>query len=137
MKTQTTSKYPIFTILLLLLCICIFNSCKRDRISHQDSTYIYVWKYNIKGDSTLHKYHQPIYHHKVYITDKKKHRRYVGVPGKGGHHRTYYYISYKLNGELIKVNNRQLYNQLNIGDAITVKETFYPYHERKIIYRDI
>lgn len=131
MKTQT-SKYPIFTIFLLLLCICVFNSCKHDRISHQDSTYIYVWKYNIKGDSTLYKYHQPIYH-KVYVIDKKKHRRYVGVPGKCGHMRTYYYISYKLNGEIIKVNNRQLYHQLNIGDAITVKEIFYPYYERKII----
>lgn len=35
------------------------TSCKSDRIDHTDSNYIYVWKYDISGDSTLYKYQQP------------------------------------------------------------------------------
>lgn len=43
-------------VLAILLCSC----GKPDRIDHQDSNYIYVWKYN-DNDSTLVRYSQPVY----------------------------------------------------------------------------
>lgn len=48
-------------ILFVFILLISFCSCKKhDRIDHYDDTHIYVWKYDIHGDSTLMKYHQPV-----------------------------------------------------------------------------
>lgn len=45
----------LITLLILLLGL---TSCKSDRIDHTDCNYIYVWRYDISGDSALYKYKQ-------------------------------------------------------------------------------
>lgn len=59
----------LFTFILIMFAVptCIRNGllklgCNRpDRIERQDSDYIYVWKHNKEGDSTLLRYRQPVY----------------------------------------------------------------------------
>lgn len=46
-------------LIILLILLLGLTSCKSDRIDHTDCNYIYVWKYDISGDSTLYKYQQP------------------------------------------------------------------------------
>ena len=63
-----------FIIILLTLILIMFAvptsirygllklGCNRpDRIERKDSDYIYVWKHNKEGDSTLLRYKQPVY----------------------------------------------------------------------------
>lgn len=123
-------------IFISLFCLLNITSCKRDRIDHTDNNYIYVWKYTIKGDSALYKYHQPILHSTV-ITNKHRqgYSRYVGVPGKGGHVQSgsYYYISYCINGKKIEERDSYMYDKVNKGTKIIVREQFYPYYKRKIV----
>lgn len=123
-------------IFVSLFCLFNFTSCKRDRIGHTDSKYIYVWKYTIKGDSALYKYHQPILHSTV-ITNKRRqgYSYYVGVPGKGGHMQSgaHYYISYRINGKEIEEMDSYMYNKVNKGTRIVVREQFYPHYRREIV----
>ncbi len=124
-------------ILTLLFCIFSFtNCCKKDRIDHTDDNYIYAWMYKANGDSVLYKYRQPIFHSTV-ITNKYKRRysHYVGVPGKGGHMHwvTYYYTFYYINDKEVKETGSYIYNKVNIGTKIKVREQFYPYYKREIV----
>ena len=123
-------------IFISLFCLLNITSCKRDRIDHTDNNYIYVWKYTIKGDSALYKYHQPIFHSTI-ITNKYKERYsyFVGVPDKGGHiqYGNRYYIYYCINGEEIEERDSYVYDKVNKGTKIIVCEEFYPYYKRKIV----
>lgn len=122
----------ILFVLTLIICLLSFTSCKRNRIDHEDSTYIYVWKYDIHGDSCLYKYHQPIYHHTV-IVDKKMHSSYHGVPGKGGHRHTSYYVYYKIGSETIREQSSHLYFNTEKGTKVVVLEQFYPFYSIKVV----
>lgn len=59
----------LFTLILIMFSVptsirygLLKLGCNRpDRIERQDSDYIYVWKHNKEGDSTLLRYSQPVY----------------------------------------------------------------------------
>lgn len=120
----------LITLLILLLGL---TSCKSDRIDHTDSNYIYVWKYDISGDSALYKYKQT---------------RLIELKVMGG-------FSYKSH-RCIKVDfdNDGYYKSINVPygmDRYAIvkkakqaawdgkpligifRETFYPHHEIEFI----
>lgn len=117
----------ILFILTLFVCLFSFTNCKRNRIDHEDSTYIYVWKYDIHGDSCLYKYHKPIYYHTKIIDKKRRRSRY----GKTRH--TSHFVLYEINGKIIEERSSNLYFRTEKGTRITVQERFYPYYDIRII----
>ena len=121
----------IFYFLLFLGFLVGLGSCKNDRIDHEDSEHIYVWKYKLNGDSSLYTYHQPVFYKKV-VTDKKIRctSHYHGVPGKGGHRKTTCkYLVYYGKEEVV---HRALYDNVEIGDTVEYIEKFYPTHKVRV-----
>lgn len=58
------------------------------------------------------------------VKDKNKESRFVGVPGKGGHSVTYYYLTLD-NNKKIKVS-KTVYNKYNNNDTILcIEKTTY------------
>jgi hypothetical protein len=106
---------------------------KPDQILSQNEHYILVKEYKWNNrDSTIYKYSAP----KIYtavVTNKERYSRFVGVPGKGGHTKTYYYITFTYNNTEYKLNDRNLYNKYNKNDRTKIKEVWYPYY-RIIVY---
>ena len=100
-----------------------------DAIIKETADSIYVKQYGIYNkDSVVRVFKQ----HKIYegvVTDKHKHNRFVGIPGKGGHTQTTYRTTIKYNGETHYYNGRDCYNRYNEGDKVRVKELWYPYHD--------
>jgi hypothetical protein len=104
-----------------------------DVIIKETADSIYVKQYSIYNkDSVVRAFRQ----HKIYegvVTDKHKHTRFVGIPGKGGHMQTTYRTTIKYNGETYDYRNGDYYNKYNEGDTVTVKEFWYPYHDVEIL----
>lgn len=104
-----------------------------DVIIKETADSIYVKQYGIYNkDSVVRAFRQ----HKIYegvVTDKHKHTRFVGIPGKGGHMQTTYRTTIKYNGETYDFRDRDYYNKYNEGDTVTVKEFWYPYHDVEIL----
>lgn len=102
---------------------------KSDQILNQNENYIVVKEYKWNNrDSTIYKYPAP----KIYtavVTNKERRSRFVGVPGKGSHARTYYYVTFTYNNTEYKSNDRNLYNKYNKNDKVKLKEIWYPYHK--------
>lgn len=117
-------KFIIFIIAVFSMISCT----KPDRIDHEDYNNIYVWEYNLNGDSCLHTYSKPIYITTI-VVDKRHYSR------RRGRTRRHYYIVDCANiktGVVSDEYNRLLYNNVNIGDTVIFREFFYPQH-RKII----
>lgn len=125
-----------FTILFLgwLIYLGIGETVNNpDVIIKETADSIYVKQYGIYNkDSVVCVFKQ----HKIYegvVTNKHKHNRLVGIPGKGGHTQTTYHTTIKYNGETYNYNGRNCYHRYNEGDTVTVKEVWYPYHDVKIL----
>lgn len=101
---------------------------KPDQILMRDSEYIVVKKYKWNNrDSVIYKYPAD----KIYtatVIDKKRHSRYVRVPGKGGHSTTSYYITISGNNTQHRIRSSNLYHKYNKGNKVRVKEVWYPRH---------
>lgn len=110
--------------ILYLFIGCIVTN--PDEVIERNPEYIIVKEYNLyNSGSTINKY--PV--DKIYdgvVIDKERHSRYVGVPGKGGHHQTHKYVTVQFNGRTLRIESSSLYNKYNEGDQIKVKETWYP-----------
>ena len=100
-----------------------------DVIISKDSETILVKEYKWNNsDSCIHKYPAD----KIYqglIVNKRKHSRYIGVPGKGGHRTTSHYITILYKGSEHTMNDCNLYHKYNEGDLVTIKEVWYPHHD--------
>jgi hypothetical protein len=105
----------------------VFNT-KPNQILQQNSEYILVKKYSWNNrDSVVCKYPAD----KVYtaiVTGKEKNSYYVGIPGKGGHPQSNYYITISGNNTVHRLQDSRLYHKYNNGDVVKVKEVWYPRH---------
>lgn len=104
-----------------------------DVIIRETADSIYVKQYSIYNkDSVVRAFRQ----HKIYegvVTDKHKHTRFVGMPGRGGYTQITYRTTIKYNGETYNYRGSNYYNRYNEGDKVTVKEVWYPYHDVEIL----
>lgn len=107
---------------LVIGCIVTYPN----EIIEQNSEYIIVREYKMyNSGSTINKYPAD----KIYdgvVIDKEKHSRYVGVPGKGGHHQIRKHVTIQFNGRTLRIESSSLYNKYNEGDSVKVKEVWYP-----------
>ena len=114
--------YIVITILVIAIFYLIIGciNTNPDVIISKDSKTILVKEYKWNNsDSCIHKYPAD----KIYqgiIVNKKKHSRYVGMPGKGGHRSTSYYITILYNDNEHTIRDRNLYHKYNKNDQITV-----------------
>lgn len=113
--------------ILYLFIGCIVTN--PNEIIEQNSEYIVVKEYKLyNSGSTINKYPSD----KIYdgaVIDKEKHSRYVGVPGKGGHHQIRKHVTVQFNGRTLRIESSSLYNKYNEGDQVKVKEVWYPRHD--------
>ena len=101
---------------------------KPDQILTKTSEYIIVkeYKWNNK-DSVIYKYPAD----KIYtatVIHKQRHSSYRGIPGKGGHSTTSYYITILGNNTQHRIQSSNLYHKYDKGDIVKVKEVWYPRH---------
>lgn len=119
----------LITLLILLLGL---TSCKSDRIDHIDYNYIYVWKYNIKGDSTLYKYNKPRIIERKVMGGRMKYKKIkVDLNNNGKYYNTIK-VPYGMNRrDIVKQAQKAASNKKPIIGIF--KEKFYPYHEIEFI----
>lgn len=104
-----------------------------DVIIRETADSIYVKQYSIYNkDSVVSAFGQPKIYEGV-VTDKHRHTRFVGMPGKGGHTQTTYRITIKYNCKTYNFHSSNYYHRYNEGDTVTVKEFWYPYHDVEIL----
>ena len=119
----------IATLLFVLIGRAITKS---DVIVQRNSKYIYVKEYSLYNlDSTIVRY----YADKIYpgvVVNKRHSSYYQGIPGKGGHYVTQYYVQIKINDTMYEFQNSIWYYKYNKGDRVTVKESWYPKHHIEI-----
>lgn len=127
----------IFLFILTCTCLVCLNSCRRDRIDHMTEDSIYVWEYDLRGDSTLVRYSQPI----EYIGKVTKRHSWTTShwvshgPKRGGHRvtRHHYKVYYMHSGNLEEWYGYDVYSKVKEGDEIVIRETFYPRHYKEVI----
>lgn len=121
----------VFTIGIGYLLIGAINT-KPDQILSRDSESIIVKEYKWNNrDSVIYRYPaDKIYH--ATVIDKERHSRYVGLPGKGGHSTTSYYITISGNNTQHRIQSYNLYRHHNKGDKVIVKEIWYPKHRVEV-----
>ena len=119
-------------LLLLLISILTLTSCKSDRIDHTDCNYIYVWKYDISGDSTLYKYQQPrIIERKVMGGQMKYKKIKVDLYNNGNYYNTVK-VPYGMNGrDIVRQAQRAYWDRKPLIGMF--REKFYPYHKIEFI----
>lgn len=119
----------LLTLLILLLGL---TSCKSDRIDHTDCNYIYVWKYDISGDSTLHKYQQPRIIERKVMGGRMKYKKIKVDLDNNGSYNSTVKVPYGMNRSgIVRQAQRAAWdNKPLIG---VFKETFYPYYEIEFI----
>lgn len=104
-----------------------------DVIIRETADSIYVKQYSIYNkDIVVIAFRQ----HKIYegvVTDKHRHTRFVGVPGKGGHTQTIYRTTIKYNSKTYDCHSSNYYHRYNEGDKVKVKEVWYPHHDVEIL----
>lgn len=131
-------KNNIFTGILISLLVIILMTpiwgvlMKKPSVKiNEDNEYIYIKKYSMFNcDSSINKYHKDVYYN-VTIIDKRKSSGFVGVCGKGGHPKTWYFITIKYEtGEIEEYDDRNVYHNYEIGDKLIMKEIWYPYHDK-------
>ena len=113
---------------LFIYWIVGFIRMNPDQILYKNSEYILVKEFTWNNrDSCVYRYKAD----KIYtatVIDKKRHSRYVGIPGKGGHNSTSYYVTVVGNNTEHRIQSSQLYNKYKKGDRVQVKEVWYPRH---------
>ena len=118
----------LVTLLILLLGL---TSCKSDRIDHTDCNYIYVWKYDISGDSALYKYQQPRIIERKVMGGRMKYKKIkVDLDNDG----IYYTIRvpYGMNrSDIVRQAQRAAWDRKPLIGVF--REKFYPYHEIEFI----
>lgn len=127
----------ISKLIIFIFTIFTLSSCKPNRVSHEDKDYIYVWEYNISGDSILYQYHKPRtveYNveggshgsrknktHRIYIRKPDRSREIVRLP----------YNNYPNRCDIVdKAQDFDRQRKTLIG---VFKETFYPYYNLEFI----
>ena len=118
----------LITLLILLLGL---TSCKSDRIDHTDCNYIYVWKYQINGDSALYKYNQPrIVELKVMVGRMKHKKIRVDINNDGCYHSVR--VPYSIDrSNIVRQAQRAAWNRKPLIGIF--REKFYPYHEIEFV----
>ena len=113
---------------LFVYWIIGFIRMKPDQILSKNSEYIIVKEFTWNNrDSCVYRYKSD----KIYtaiVIDKERHSRYVGVPGKGGHSSTSYYITISGNNTQHRIQSSNLYHKYDKGNRVKVKEVWYPRH---------
>lgn len=123
----------LVTLAAVAISLC---GCKKGRVDYNASPdYMYVWKYSITGDSTLHKYHKPIQYTGVVI---KRNRWVTRHPIRVGKMTTWstvvhYDVDYEVNGKKNTIGGYDVYEKVNKGDVIIIREYFYPRHYTEFI----
>ena len=98
-------------------------------IIKQDSNYLYVKEYTLYNrDSSIVRYKADKIYNGV-IVNKNRRSSYHGIPGKGGHHSTSYYVTVQFNGTTQTFRSSNLYRKYNKGDRVRVREVWYPRHD--------
>ena len=123
-----TAIIAIIIVTILSILVIGLVETKPDKILEKNSEYILVKEYSwYNRDSTIYKYPAD----KIYtatVIDKERHSRYVGIPGKGGHSTTSYYITISGNNRQHRIQSSNLYHKYNKGNRVKVKEMWYPRH---------
>lgn len=114
---------------LFIYWIVGFVRMKPDQILSKNSEYIIVKEFTWNNrDSCVYRYKSD----KIYtatVINKERHSHYVGLPGKGGHTSTSYYITVVGNNTEHRIQSSNLYHKYNKGDRVKVKEVWYPRHD--------
>ena len=118
-------------LLLLLISVLALTSCKSDRIDHTDCNYIYVWKYQINGDSTLYKYNQSRIIERKVMGGRTKYKKIrVDINNDGCYHSVR--VPYGMDrSNIVRQAQRAAWNNRPLIGVF--KETFYPYYEIEFI----
>ena len=119
----------IVLIIIIFYLIIGYTNTNPDVIISKDSETILVKEYKWNNsDSCINKYPAD----KIYqglIVNKRKYSRYIGIPGKGRHRTTSFYVVILYNNDEHTIKNFNLYHKYNKGDQVTVKEVWYPHHD--------
>ena len=119
-------------LLLLLISILTLTSCKSDRIDHTDYNYIYVWKYDISGDSTLYKYQQPRIIERKVMGGRMKHKKIKVDLDNDGSYYNIVRVPYGMNRrDIVRQALRAAWDRKPLLGVF--REKFYPCHEIEFI----
>ena len=119
-------------LLLLLISILTLTSCKSDRIDHTDCNYIYVWKYDISGDSTLYKYQQPRIIERKVMGGRMKHKKIKVDLDNDGSYYNIVRVPYGMNRrDIVRQAQRAAWDRKPLIGVF--REKFYPCHEIEFI----
>ena len=130
---NTMKRILLVTLAAAAILLC---GCKRDRVDYNASPdYLYVWKYSITGDSTLHKYHKPVKHVGIVVEKRKWTTKRPARVGKMTTLRTvrHYRVDYSVDGKGYTLSGYDTYSKVKEGDRIILMEFFYPRHYTKFI----
>lgn len=117
-------------VLLFAGIMLMTSCCKPSRIERTDCNYIYVWKYDINGDSTLFKYNQPRIVERNVKGGNIENRKIKADLYNDGHYVSVI-VPYKNKHQIIrKARNAKYTGKPIVG---IFKETFYPYHKFEFI----
>ena len=119
-------------LLLLLISILTLTSCKSDRIDHTDCNYIYVWKYDISGDSALYKYQQPRIIERKVMGGRMKHKKIKVDLDNDGSYYNIVRVPYGMNRrDIVRQAQRAAWDRKPLIGVF--REKFYPCHEIEFI----
>ena len=119
-------------LLLLLIGVLMLTSCKSDRIDHTDCNYIYVWKYDISGDSALYKYQQPRIIERKVMGGRMKHKKIKVDLDNNGSYYDIVRVPYGMNRrDIVRQAQRAAWDRKPLIGVF--REKFYPYHEIEFI----
>lgn len=118
-------------LLLLISVLTLTSCCKSDRIDHTDCNYIYVWKYQINGDSILYKYNQPRTVERKVMGGRMKHKKIkVDINNDDCYHSVRVPHGMNRSNIVRQAQNAAWNNRPLIG---IFREKFYPYYEIEFI----
>ena len=119
----------IITLLILLLGL---TSCKPDRIDHTDCNYIYVWRYDISGDSTLYKYQQSRIIERKVMGGRMRHKKIkVDLDNNGSYHNIVRVPHGMNRSAIVRQAQRAARDRKPLIGIF--REKFYPYHEIEFV----
>lgn len=119
----------LITLLILLLGL---TSCKSDRIDHTDCNYIYVWKYDISGDSTLYKYQQPRIIERKVMGGRMKYKKIKVDLDNNGSYNSTVRVPYGMNRrDIVRQAQKAAWDRKPLIGIF--REKFYPYHEIEFV----
>ena len=119
-------------LMILFILLLGLTSCKSDRIDHTDCNYIYVWRYDISGDSTLYKYQQPRIIELKVMGGRMKHKKIkVDFDNDGSYNNTVR-VPYGMDrSAIVRQAQRAAWDRKPLIGVFI--EKFYPYHEIKFV----